>query len=134
MTTYLLDASVLIPLLDAGHQDHAATDVWMARVKSFATCPITEGALVRYVVRMGHTWQEAATVVAQPSQVAGFEFWPDSIPYQEADLSKVEGHKNVTDAYLVSLVSRHKNSLLATYDKALAERYPNRVELLENTR
>ena len=46
-------------------------------------------------------------------------FWPDSISYAETDLTSVRGHRQVTDAYLVSL-ARACGGVLVTLDSGLA--------------
>ncbi|MCL2422713.1 MAG: VapC toxin family PIN domain ribonuclease, partial [Micrococcales bacterium] len=65
MTTYLLDANVLIALVDRGHVHAERANAWMAGVTSFALCPVVQGALVRYLVRNG----ESRTVVTAALQV-----------------------------------------------------------------
>ncbi|UUT34755.1 hypothetical protein [Microbacterium elymi] len=35
------------------------------------------------------------------------EFWPDAVSYADGNLSEVRGHRQVTDAYLLSLARRH---------------------------
>jgi predicted nucleic acid-binding protein len=47
VTTYLLDADVLIALTVADHEHHARTSAWAAGITRFAVCPVVEGALVR---------------------------------------------------------------------------------------
>lgn len=67
--TVLLDANVLIALLVADHVHHDAAEAWLAdTVGCFATCPITEGNLVRLLIREG---QSAETTRAVISAVAG---------------------------------------------------------------
>ncbi|REM93644.1 VapC toxin family PIN domain ribonuclease, partial [Mycobacterium tuberculosis] len=48
--TVLLDANVLIALVVAEHVHHdAAADWLMASDTGFATCPMTQGSLVRFL-------------------------------------------------------------------------------------
>jgi uncharacterized protein len=52
--TILLDANVLIALVVADHGHHDAVETWLAGVTDrFATCPITQGSLVRLLIREG---------------------------------------------------------------------------------
>lgn len=52
--TVLLDAKVLIALLVADHIHHDAAEVWFGGMGTgFATCPITQGSLLRLLVREG---------------------------------------------------------------------------------
>ncbi len=50
---WLLDSSVLIALTDEEHTAHDHVVAWLGATRRFASCPITEGALVRYLVRLG---------------------------------------------------------------------------------
>ena len=53
----------------------------------------------------------------------GYEFWPDDLTYADAPLGRIQGHKQVTDAYLVALAAHHGGKL-ATFDRALAAVHP----------
>lgn len=55
MTTYLLDANVLIALTVAEHEHHGRTSTWSAGIERFAVCPVVEGALVRFLIRIGES-------------------------------------------------------------------------------
>ena len=49
--TFLLDANVLIALIDPAHVQHDAAHAWFAAhgQRSWATCPLTENAVLRIV-------------------------------------------------------------------------------------
>jgi len=128
--TYLLDANVVIALADDQHPHRRRCDAWFQTVDRFAVCPITQGALVRYLVRVGHPAAVALAVLRRNAALSGFEFWRDDVSYVDADLSQVRGHRQVTDAYLVELVRRHPGAKLATLDEAQAGLYPNEVYLI----
>ena len=121
---YLLDASVLIPLTTAEHVHHRRAADWASGVSRFALCPIVEGALVRFVIRMGGRPDDAQSALAAVRTRPGYEFWTDSESYSEVDLAHVRGHRQVTDAYLVALVEKRRGSRLATLDEALAHDKP----------
>ena len=123
MTTYLLDANVLIALTIVGHEHHARASVWAAGVERFAVCPIVEGALARFLVRIGEKPDTAVAILRQVRMRSGFEFWPDSLSYADASLGHVRGHRQVTDAYLVSLAAE-RGGVLATMDEALVRVVP----------
>ena len=55
MTTYLLDANVVIALTVKEHEHHERVSAWAATVNRFAVCPIVVGALIRYLVRLGES-------------------------------------------------------------------------------
>lgn len=59
----------------------------------------------------------------------GFNFWSDSVSYAEVDLSRVRGHGQVTDAYLVGLAAANAG-VLATLDQGLADAWPESTLLL----
>ncbi len=119
MTTYLLDANVLIALLVADHEFHDLANRWFATTGSVAVCPIVEGALVRTIVRAGARASTAIDALVALHAHATVQFWPDDVPYAEVGLRAVRGHKQVTDTYLVALARRHGGTL-ATFDRSLA--------------
>lgn len=126
----LLDSNVLIALLSAGHVHHAFAREWFAGVtEPFATCPITEGSLVRHVLRGGESPRTATALLQALGRHPQHEFWADSLPYAEVGLDSVIGHGQVTDAYLVAL-ARARGARLATFDRGLFEAYRDAVELV----
>lgn len=128
--TYLLDANALIALTLTDHEHHTRAAQWMAAtVEHIAICPIVEGALVRFLVRLGQSHESANALLGALHADPHCKFWSDSISYCEADLNHVTGHKQVTDAYLASLAA-HNNGLLATFDQALAAARPESVVLI----
>lgn len=129
-SVHLLDANVLIALAAQDHAHHAAAQRWLASVEGFAICPITEGALVRFLLRDGESAKLAQSVVTGIHSMSGSEFWPDDISYRDADLAGVHGHRQVTDSYLVAMVTARPPSQLATFDVALAARRPDACELI----
>ncbi len=118
---YLLDADVLIALANPDHIHHARADSWFNPNVQFATCPITQGSLMRYYMR----YVQRASIAAAKHVLAGFialpnhQFWPDDAAYTEIPEKGVMGHRQVTDAYLVALAAKHKGAV-ATMDEALA--------------
>ena len=119
MTT-LLDANVLIASVVADHVHHAAADAFLATGGfSYATCPATEGSLMRLLLREGVSAAVATSVLAAVAEQPRHEFWEDDLPYRKVDLRGVVGHRQVTDAYLAAL-SRRRGGRLATFDRGLA--------------
>ncbi len=47
------------------------------------------------------------------------EFWPDDASYLDLPTRGINGHRQVTDAYLALLAAKH-GGVLATMDRALA--------------
>lgn len=129
MTDHLLDANVLIALAVSEHEHHERATTWLESVDSFALCPVVEGALVRFVLRLGESASTAAALLEGFHQHPGSEFWSDDLSYVDADLKGVRGHRQVTDAYLAALASAH-HGRLATFDQALADLRPSDVFLV----
>jgi uncharacterized protein len=122
----LLDGNVLVALVVDGHVQHAAAQAWFsASASPFATCPITQGTLLRLLMRLASMDVSAASrvlsaLVAHPRH----HFWPDAIDYAAVKLTGVIGHRQVTDAYLAAL-ARHHGGRLVTFDGGLAALHPD---------
>jgi predicted nucleic acid-binding protein len=80
---------------------------------------VTQGALVRHLLRNGAAVDEVVTVVRAWTSDERHEFWADDVGYTEVDLRGVVGHRQVTDAYLAGL-ARARGGRLATLDRGLA--------------
>lgn len=129
MTT-LLDANVLIALVVDDHVHHHAAERWMAdHDDRFATCSITEGSLIRLLIREGQTADTAKAIISAIAGDPRHEFWPDEISYGEVTLTGVIGHRQVTDAYLAQLARVH-GGRLATFDQGLAKLHGDVAELI----
>ena len=87
--------------------------------QAFATCPITQGSLVRFLLRTGQSAAAARDVVSAVEGANRHEFWPDSVSFADVEIGGVVGHRQVTDAYLAQL-ARSRNGQLATLDSGLA--------------
>lgn len=128
--TALLDANVLIALTVEDHRQHATALSWFrARTDPFATCPLTQGALLRTILREGGSATQALDVIAALTADPGHQFWSGSIGYDQVSLRGVVGHRQVTDAYLAAL-SRHRDAQLATFDRGVALVHPDVALLL----
>ena len=122
MTVHLLDGNVLVALADEAHVHHRAVVSWFVGEQSpFATCPITQGTLLRMLLRHGavDTAEQAAEVLAHLCAHPLHEFWRDNLNYTELTWTGVLGHRQVTDAYLAAL-ARAQRGRLATLDQGLA--------------
>ncbi|WP_019816190.1 TA system VapC family ribonuclease toxin [Saccharomonospora saliphila] len=119
--TALLDANVLIALVVAEHVHHDAAEDWLAgHDEPFATCPITEGSLLRLLMRDGHNADLARGVLDALRDSPRHEFWPDTVSYCEVPFAGVLGHRQVTDAYLAQL-ARTRGGRLVTFDQGLVQ-------------
>lgn len=128
--TALLDANVLIALVVADHVHHAAAEAWLAgSSERFATCPITEGSLVRLLIRQGQEGATAQVVLAALAEHPRHEFWADGLSFRDVPLRAVMGHHQVTDAYLAQLARAHQ-AHLASFDRGLAALHGDVVRLI----
>jgi toxin-antitoxin system PIN domain toxin len=128
--TTLLDANVLIALVVADHVHHNAAEAWFTGFDdNFATCPITEGSLLRLLIREGQSADNAQAILTAVKNSERHEFWPDSIGYDDVPLNGVLGHRQVTDSYLAQL-ARAQRGRLATFDQGLAKLHTDVADLL----
>ena len=128
--TVLLDANILIALLVADHVHHDAADRWLGTVNGkIATCPVTEGSLVRLLIREGQPAETAKTILSLLAEDPRHEFWPDGLSYRDVSMKGVVGHRQVTDAYLAHL-ARTRPGRLATFDSGLAMLHSDIAELV----
>ncbi|MDO9452788.1 MAG: PIN domain-containing protein [Stagnimonas sp.] len=122
MSIILLDANVLIALGWEEHIHHGPALRWMkSQPDRWATCPFTECAFIRIGsnnrITPGATTPANATLALrnlcrQPRHV----FWADDYsPADEPVFEQLQGHRQITDAYLLMLALRHK-AKLATFD------------------
>jgi uncharacterized protein len=128
--TVLLDANVLIALLVDDHVHHEAAENWFVGMAgTFATCPITQGSLMRLLIREGQPAAAARALLDGTAADPRHEFWADDVPYTDVPTQGIVGHRQVTDAYLAQL-ARARRSRLATFDQALATLHPDVTELV----
>ena len=130
MTSFLADGNVLIALTVTDHVNHDVAIDWFERAgPDLATCPITEGTLLRFLMRQGQTAMDAIGVLDVMRSQNWHTFWPDELPYDAVHLHGVIGHRQITDAYLVAL-ARHQGGRVVTLDRGLAALHGDAVHLL----
>ncbi|MGJ6125539.1 PIN domain-containing protein [Mycolicibacterium sp. Y3] len=129
----LLDSNVLIALLVEEHVHHDAAVAWFsASGEAFATCPITQGSLVRFLLREGQSAHAAREVVTAITGAERHEFWPDSLSFTDVQMDGIVGHRQVADAYLAQL-ARARHGQLATLDSGLAGLHLDVAVLIEQS-
>jgi hypothetical protein len=129
---HLLDGNVLVALTDDAHVHHGAAVRWFATdARPFATCPITQGTLLRMLLRHGavESAAQAGEVLKHLCGHPRHRFWADDLNYTELSWAGMLGHRQVTDAYLAAL-ARAKRGRLATFDQGLAALYRDVAVLL----
>lgn len=129
--THLLDASTLIALVVSEHEHHDRASEWFQQVteSGVALCPITEGALGRFLLRTGESPAGVAQLLTTLHDHPAVDFWPDSISYLDVPHARIRGHRQLTDAYLVALAASRK-AMLATLDRPVAATWPEHVLLI----
>ena len=128
MSTFLLDANVLIALIDPAHVHHDTAHAWFkgSGRRSWASCPLTENAVVRIVSHPKYpncigSPGLAVDVMARFCALPGHAFWPDSISVLDSkyiDSARLLSPAQVTDSYLLALAHAH-GGRLATFDNRL---------------
>jgi toxin-antitoxin system PIN domain toxin len=125
----LLDGNVLIALAVPDHDHHQLAHDWLRRDQPFASNPITQGSLIRFLVHQTVPSADAIEVLDSITAHPRHEFWPADIGYTTWTLSGVVGHRQVTDAYLATHAASRGGSVV-TFDVGLAALRPDVVELI----
>lgn len=133
----LLDVNALVALAWDSHVHHARMREWFAAngADGWATCPVTESGFVRVSSNpkvLPHPIAVAAArdVLSALRAAGAHSFLVDDVSLVAPDVPAVAGHRQVTDAHLLTL-ARRREMRLVTFDTGLlslgGERY---VELL----
>lgn len=131
--TFLLDLNLLLALAWPSHIHHEPAHAWFEREGSpdWATCPLTQLGFVRLSSNSAFTSDAvsptaALSLLRDITAVNGHRFWPDDIDCVSAAFStglQLTGHRQVTDAYLLSL-ARARSGCLATLDRRMIRILP----------
>lgn len=127
--TYLLDGNVLVALVVPEHVHHDIARSWFLGGDTFATCPMVQGTLLRLLIRQGSGVPAASAALGAVVDHPRHEQWLDELTYAEVDMSRVLGHRQVTDAYLAEL-ARRRGERVATLDRGFAAASPDVARLL----
>lgn len=132
----LLDVNALVALAWDSHIHHAATRNWFAAngASGWATCPLTESGFVRVssnpiVLPSAIGVDDARGVLASLRAAGSHRFLLDDVSMTDGDLPPVVGHRQVTDAHLLTLARRHGIRLI-TFDSGVHALGGPDVELL----
>ena len=130
MTAALADGNVLIALTVPDHVHHRQAHSWLdGHDDRLATCPITQGTLLRFLLRNGKGALDALTALDKIVSLPQHTFWSDEISYTPGVLAGAIGHRQVTDSYLAALAA-HFGGSLVTLDKGLAALHPDTAVLI----
>ena len=125
----LLDVNVWIALFDDAHQFSGRANQFINRSGiQIATCALVENGVIRvmslpsYSRRGGLPMQQVRARLQEACTTLNHEFWPDDVSLRSdewVDFSRVQGHNQITDLYLLALAVRH-GGCLVTLDQAIA--------------
>jgi uncharacterized protein len=125
---YLLDVNVWVALFDDAHSHSGiANDFIAKRGIKIATCPLIENAVVRVMnlPNYGRSGGVGLSKVRDQLRLActklNHEFWADDVSLRDEDrfdFTKLHGHNQITDAYLLALAVAHKGALV-TFDQRI---------------
>jgi uncharacterized protein len=130
--TVLLDANVVIALTVVDHVHHDIVKPWFERLETpFATCAITETALMRFLVRSDIAASTAFDVVDSLRSHLLHEYWEKAPTFDRQSMQGVVGHRQITDAYLAHLARSQPSGRLVTLDRGLSQAQPDVTELID---
>lgn len=125
----LLDVNVWVALFDDAHIHNAEARRLFKQPKlQIATCALTENGVLRvlnlpgYAKRAPPGFELVRQKLALACTDTDHEFWPCSLSLRNdkvLDWSRIMGHNQITDAYLLALAVEHKGTL-ATFDHSVA--------------
>jgi len=125
---FLLDVNLLFILHQPRHADYEVVSKWLRREKNmrFATCAMTQAGMMRLLVQdlpgfSRFSFEEARAAMQQLVKRPGHVYWTEAPAYLEITaefLERLQGHRQITDAYLLGL-ARHHGGKLATLDKGI---------------
>ena len=125
----LLDVNVWVALFDDAHQFSQRANAFIeARGTKIATCPLVENGVIRvlslpsYGRRGGLPIQVVRDRLREACAALDHEFWPDDISLRDdriVDFTRVQGHNQITDLYLLSLAV-NRRGCLASFDQGIA--------------
>jgi toxin-antitoxin system PIN domain toxin len=125
---WLLDGNALVAMSLPGHVFFERTHRWLGDLAPgdvIATCPVTEGTLLRIHMQQARdpssiaAWTALGRIHKHPRHV----FWPENFSYTEIAPTRITGHRQITDSWLAEL-ARRKGGKLATLDEALFALWP----------
>lgn len=120
MSRSLLDVNVLIALMDPDHVAHERVHDWAAGglEDGWVTCALTQNGFVRVISQP--RYPSPVPVAAAVELLAGatadprHEFWSCEIELTDASItsSRLVGHRQITDVYLLALTVAQQGSLV----------------------
>jgi toxin-antitoxin system PIN domain toxin len=129
MPVALLDVNVLIALLDPRHVHHEPAHRWFAtaQAQGWATCPLTQNAVLRILGQPRYPNSPGppavmAPFVAELIRHPRHQFWPNGLSLLNQsgiDVSRLLEAGQLSDTYLLALAVHH-GGRLASFDRRLS--------------
>jgi len=126
--TALLDVNFLVALFHPQHVHHVEAHRWFQvnAANGWATCPVTINGAIRVLsnASVGLVDARAAEVARRLrllSEHPQHEFWADGVSLLDSELfalELVQGHRQLTDVYLLGVAVRHQGYLV-TFDRGI---------------
>ena len=133
MSVALLDVNFLLALAWPNHVHHGLAREWFKNHQSegWATSPITQLGFVRISSNPAFS-KDAVSFVEAHSQMTAMmsrpnhHFWQDDLSCSNERFSELHimGHRQVTDAYLLTLAIHHEGRLV-TLDQGISNLLPH---------
>lgn len=125
-TRCLLDVNVWVALFDDAHVASARANAFIESPDTrIATCPLVENGVIRvlnvpsYGRRGALGLQRVRDQLKLACNSLDHEFWPDDVSLRDdnaVDFSRVHGHNQITDLYLLALAVK-RGGKLVTFDQ-----------------
>jgi predicted nucleic acid-binding protein len=119
--SYLLDVNFLLACAWSAHSHHVRANRWLNSLAEFATAPVIQMGFLRVSMSpaYGASFGDAQTALTSLLGLASHRFVTDSVAAYALPI--LSNSKDVTDAHLIRLASRHKIKL-ATLDGGLCRK------------
>ena len=125
--SWLVDGNGIIALVIQSHPHHARAKAWFeALTDVFHACSVTEGTFLRLHMMLATdatpaaAWKNLAIIQSDPMH----NFMDEGFSYKNVSTKGIQGHKQVTDAWLAQLARRH-SIRLATLDAGFVAAHPD---------
>ena len=134
---FLLDVNALVALCWSSHEHHASALGWFKEYakQGWATCAFTQAAFVRVILQPAFSGEplQANQVIELLAGTTGHpkhrycEMDFDMRRVQEACTGGLLGHRQITDAWLLTTAIRHE-ARLVTFDQGIASLLATQAE------
>ena len=124
----LLDVNVLLATANPVHEHHAVSMDWWEREAQagWASCPLTQNGFLRISCQPNYSlplkFDVALRMLTELTANTRHHFWSDDISITDTtifDHRHIQGHRQLTDVYLLALAVRNGGRLV-TFDRRLS--------------